>query len=71
MMQRNAQREAEKESTTKVVDQGSQTRGPHVARRMRLCGSRAYQKVKKLKMFSNLAYFEGFSCKLRPAKSFF
>ncbi len=49
MMQRNAQREAEKESSTKKVDQGSQTHGPHVARRMHLCGPRAYQKVKKLK----------------------
>ncbi len=31
MMQRNTQREAEKESSTKVVDQGSQTRGPRTA----------------------------------------
>ncbi len=49
------------------LEQGSQTRDPwaHMARQMRLCGPRAYQKLSKFLL--NLVQFESFLSYLCPA----
>ncbi len=43
-----------------MLDQGSHTRGPCVARQIRLCGPRASQKLRELQFLSKLTLFESF-----------
>ncbi len=56
-----------------MVDQGLKhaSRGLHVASRFIYAAHEHLKKWQKYKVWPNLAYFEGFFCKLQPAKAFF